>query len=136
VLDKKGNLYGTTETSTVSGEYGTVYKFDPATKLLTILHTFSGYPDDGSEPWDGALVFDKEGNLYGTTQTGGYSGCGGVGTIYKLAPNGTETILVNFDCTDGEAPLGGVVFDKAGNLYTTTDAGGATTNGAVIKLTP
>jgi uncharacterized repeat protein (TIGR03803 family) len=137
VLDKKGNLYGTTEQQEpgFSG-YGTVYKFDPKTSQMTILHTFSGYPDDSGRPWAGALVFDKEGNLYGTTSSGGYSDCGGVGTIYELAPDGTETILYNFNCTDGQVPLGSVVFDRSGNLYTTTSAGGAGTGGAVIKLTP
>jgi len=113
-----------------------LYEFSPKTGQIAILHSFSGYPDDGGRPWAGALVFDKEGNLYGTTSSGGYGDCGGVGTIYKLAPDGTETILVAFDCSDGQVPLGGVVFDKAGNLYTTTSAGGATTNGAVVKLTP
>jgi len=137
VLDKKGNLYGTTEQQKpgISG-YGTVYKFAPKTSQMTILHTFSGYPDDGGRPWAGALVFDKEGNLYGTTSSGGYGACGGVGTIYRLAPDGTESILYNFNCTDGQDPLGGVVFDKSGNLYTTTYAGGADSGGAVVKLTP
>ena len=61
----------------------------------------------------------------------------GGGTIYKLAPDGTFTILHSFtNQPDGDDPMGGVVFDKQGNLYTTTEEGGATTNGTVIKLTP
>jgi len=133
VLDKKGNLYGTTQNGG-SGGYGTVYEFNPKTGEKTILHNFYGGVSDGASPYDGALVFDKEGNIYGTTAGGGVVGGG---TIYKLTPDGTFTILHSFtNQPDGDDPLGGVVFDKLGNLYTTTSAGGATTNGAVIKVTP
>ncbi len=132
VLDKKGNLYGTTENGG-SGGYGTVYKFNPKTGQETVLHNFTGGPD-GNSPLDGVLVFDKQGNLYGTTGGGGTYTCG---TIYKLAPDGTKTILYNFACSpDGDDPMGSVVFDKQGNLYTTTSADGAYSDGAVIKLTP
>jgi uncharacterized repeat protein (TIGR03803 family) len=132
VLDKKGNLYGTTENGG-SGGYGTVYEFNPKTGQKTILHNF--VYQDGQSPWAGALVFDKAGNLYGTTAAGGT--VNGSGTIYKLAPDGTLTTLYSFsNQPDGDNPLGSVVLDKLGNLYTTTAAGGATTNGAVIKLTP
>jgi len=133
VLDKKGNLYGTTENGG-SGGYGTVYKFNSKTGQKTILHNFYGGTLDGASPFDGALVFDKVGNIYGTTAGGGIVGGG---TMYKLAPDGTFTILHSFtNQPDGDGPMGNVVFDKQGNLYTTTSAGGATTNGAVIKLTP
>jgi uncharacterized repeat protein (TIGR03803 family) len=132
-LDKKGNLYGTTENGG-SGGYGTVYEFNPKTGQKTILHNCYGGVSDGASPLDGALVFDKEGNIYGTTMGGGIVGGG---TIYKLAPDGTFTILHSFtNQPDGDDPMGGVVFDKQGNLYTTTEEGGATTNGTVIKLTP
>ena len=132
VLDKKGNLYGTTENGG-SGGYGTIWEFNPKTGQKKILHNF--VYQDGQSPWAGALVFDKLGNLYGTTTAGGT--VNGSGTIYKLAPDGTLTTLYSFsNQPDGDAPQGSVVFDKLGNLYTTTEAGGATTNGAVIKLTP
>jgi len=133
VLDKKGNLYGTTENGG-SGGYGTVYMFDPKTSKKTILHNFYGGTSDGASPMDGALVFDTEGNIYGTTMGGGTVGSG---TIYELTADGTFTILHSFtDQPDGDDPEGNVVFDKAGNLYTTTYGGGTTTNGAVIKVTP
>ena len=73
VLDKKGNLYGTTENGG-SGGYGTVYEFNPKTGQRTILHNFYGGVSDGASPLDGALVFDKEGNIYGTTMGGGIVG--------------------------------------------------------------
>lgn len=133
VLDKKGNLYGTTENGG-SGGYGTVYEFNPKTSEKTILHNFYGGVSDGASPLDGALVFDKEGNIYGTTMGGGTIGGG---TIYKLGPNGTFTILHSFtNQPDGDDPMGNVVFDTQGNLYTTTEEGGTTTNGVVIKVAP
>ena len=134
---KGSKLYGTTENGG-SGGYGTVYEFTPAkgkkASQETVLHNFYGGVSDGASPYDGALVFDKEGNIYGTTAGGGVVGGG---TMYKLAPDRTFTILHSFtNQPDGDGPLGNVVFDKQGNLYTTTEEGGATTNGAVIKVTP
>ncbi|HTR24709.1 MAG TPA: choice-of-anchor tandem repeat GloVer-containing protein [Terriglobales bacterium] len=132
VLDKKGNLYGTTENGGAGG-YGTVWQFNPKTGQKTILHDF--VYQDGQSPWGGALVFDKAGNLYGTTSAGGT--VNGSGTIFKLAPDGTLTTLYSFsDSPDGDQPYGSVVFDKQGTIYTTTTHGGATPYGAVIKLTP
>ena len=131
VLDKKGNLWGTAEDG--MGFYGTVYELNPKTGQMTVIYQFPGDPN-GASPWAGALVFDKESNLYGTTAGGGGTICG---TIYKVAPAGGLTYLYDFACLpDGQDPLGSVVFDPSGNLYTTTDVGGANGVGAVIKLTP
>lgn len=136
----KGSLYGTTETGG-DHHYGTIYKFTPAkgkkAAKETILHSFAGQPE-GDEPWAGPLVFDKQGNLYGTTLGGGtYDG----GTVYKLAPDGTMTVLFSFDQQpSGTSPFGGVVLDSAGNLYTTGAFGGNVPGeygaGTVIKITP
>src|SRR4029077_17648282 len=77
--------------------------------------------EDGEFPVAG-LNRDKTGNLYGTTAWGGL-----VGTAFKLAPEGTETVLHSFtDVPDGANPYGGLVMDQAGNLYGTTEAGGKT----------
>jgi uncharacterized repeat protein (TIGR03803 family) len=81
VLDKTGNLYGTTvEGGGSSGAAGIVFEMTPS-GTETILHTFGG-SGDGSFPW-GGLVFDKSGNLYGTTFSGGANG---VGTVFKMTP--------------------------------------------------
>ena len=114
----------------------------------SVLHTFCGQTGcaDGSEPYAG-LVFDQNGNLYGTTYNGGggaSSGClsgrAGCGVVFKVTPEGSETILYSFcaksNCTDGELPLAGLIFDRQGDLYGTTDAGGAHGYGVVFKLTP
>jgi len=137
---KGGSLYGTTETGGIHG-YGTIYKFTPAKgkkpATETILHSFAG-PPDGDEVWSGALVFDKQGNIYGTTCGGGTFN---VGTVYKLAPDGTMTVLYSFDGQpDGGSPYGGVVLDAAGNVYTTAAFGGNIQGeygaGTVIKIAP
>jgi uncharacterized repeat protein (TIGR03803 family) len=80
IHDAAGNLYGTTEFGGTSSR-GTVFKLD-ATGKETVLHSFAGYPTDGSYPFAG-LVRDAAGNLYGTTLGGGASG---LGTVFKIAP--------------------------------------------------
>jgi uncharacterized repeat protein (TIGR03803 family) len=79
VMDKAGNLYGTTYFGGSSG-YGTVFMLD-ITGTETVLHNFTNSPD-GAYPTAG-LVMDKAGNLYGTTADGGSSG---YGTVFKLSP--------------------------------------------------
>ena len=105
----------------------------------TVLYTFSG-GSDGREPHAG-LTVDAAGNLYGTTVLGGSdSSCSsGCGTVFKLS-NGAGgwnySVLHAFKGdTDGVSPYAGVTFDKAGNLYGTTFAGGASGKGIVFKLT-
>jgi uncharacterized repeat protein (TIGR03803 family) len=129
---KKRNLYGTTP---YGGPCcGTVFKV-AADGTETVLHNFSGGAD-GNTPWAG-LVFDKLGNLYGTTWVGG-TGCGGngCGTVFQLAPNGTETILHSFSGPDGAGLWGGVILDAIGNVYGTTANGGTHNSGTVFELTP
>jgi uncharacterized repeat protein (TIGR03803 family) len=108
----------------------------------TVLYSFCSQPDcsDGFFPESG-LTFDGAGNLYGTTTSGG-TGIGG--TVFELSPNGggwSETVLHDFcpqrPCLDGEYPLAAkLIFDSAGNLYGTTDEGGANGLGTVYELSP
>jgi uncharacterized repeat protein (TIGR03803 family) len=81
------------------------------------------------------LVIDAQGNLYGTTFGGGTLS---KGTVFKLTPAGTETVLHSFTAgtTDGTQPYAGLVRDGQGNLYGTTHAGGAHGKGTVFKITP
>jgi len=105
----------------------------PATaRTFTLLHTFSGGAD-GATP-QSALIMDANGNLYGTTSDGGSSNSG---IIYKLDTTGNETVLYTFTGgLDGQYPVGGVLRDKAGNLYGTTYDGGNAPNlaGTIYKL--
>ncbi|MFL6689385.1 MAG: choice-of-anchor tandem repeat GloVer-containing protein [Alphaproteobacteria bacterium] len=95
-----------------------------------VLHSFRGYSTDGDRPL-GDLIADSAGNLYGTTDTGGAHK---KGTIFKLDPNGEETILHSFRTSRGERPEGKLVLDAAGDLYGTTLAGGEAHLGTVFKL--
>ena len=100
-----------------------------------VLHSFQG-GTDGSYPQAG-LIFDASGNLYGTTFQGGIVG---VGTVFELTPAGggtwTEKVLYSFNGTDGNGPIGGLLFDAAGNLYGTTVGGGTYLAGTAFELTP
>jgi uncharacterized repeat protein (TIGR03803 family) len=103
----------------------------------TVLHNFNDDGKDGFTPF-GALVFDKAGNLYGTTIWGGVYDSG---TVFELTPKGgvwTETVLHSFDPNgkDGTFPWATLVFDAAGNLYGTTQTGGVYEYGTVFELTP
>ncbi len=136
IFDEAGNLYGTTGR-------GAVYELSPSNGAwtVTILHFFSY--GDGAFPGYGPLIFDKAGNLYGTTSAGGDLNCEpglGCGVVYQLTPSGsywTDTTLYEFqDGSDGAFPYGGVIFDAAGNLYSTTTEGGSGNGGTVFELTP
>lgn len=129
--DKAGNLYGTTLYGGTQGGFGTVFKLHP-NGMEIILHSFAGTPD-GDDPRS-ILVRDADGNLYGTTQYGGTMG--GFGTIFKLDTKGKLTLLHSFAGTpDGEDPYAGLLRDKAGNLYGSTQYGGTGGGyGTVFKL--
>jgi len=164
IADERGALYGTTSAGGATGR-GTVFKLTPpATGQIDwvekVLYSFCSLPNcsDGSTPVAG-LIFgarDIEGNvnadhlaakhgaLYGTTFSGG--GASNGGTIFKLEPprkgesDWNETVLYRFagGPSDGHNPSGGLIADRRGALYGTTEAGGAGQpgGGIVFKLTP
>lgn len=144
---KSGKLYGTTQAGGAGCTWGCGVVFEyilakgKKAGKETVLYTFAGVPD-GESPMYGALVFDKQGNVYGTTQGGGaFPGGTNLGTVYKLAPNGTETVLYNFDQQpNGYAPCGGLALDTKGNIYTAAAFGGNGPGeyggGTLIKVTP
>lgn len=116
-IDGAGNLYGTTALGGLG--HGTVFKIAP-NGTETQLYAFNG--SDGDQP-SGGLAIDAAGNLYGTTATGGNS-AGSYGEVYRLASNGTLTVLHTFTSGDGVYPTGGLAIDSAGNLYGATTQGG------------
>jgi len=128
VLDTKGNLYGTTNYGGAYG-YGTVFKLTPS-GMETILHSFDLNGTDGAYPY-ASLVRDKKGNLYGTTTEGGADDIDG--TVFELTPTKkgwTETVLHSFGASgDGSQPYSALTLDKNGNLYGTTNVGGAYSGG-------
>jgi uncharacterized repeat protein (TIGR03803 family) len=140
-LDGTGNLFGTTLHGGDYG-YGLVFELSPSSGggwTEATLHSFTGF-DDGKWPQPASgLIFDGSGNLYGTTNAGGTKN---KGAVFEMTPgaNGqwTETVIHNFGSfgNDGAYPEGGLIMDKAGNIYGTTREGGNTTNGTVFKLSP
>jgi uncharacterized repeat protein (TIGR03803 family) len=134
ISDAAGNLYGTTVNggTILNGtlySLGTVYKLD-TTGHLTLLHTFTSVFLDGSNPY-GGVVRDVAGNLYGTTSGSAYN-CSSrfpnrffCGTVFKLDAVGNFSVLHRFDYFDGARPYAGLVRDGVGNLYGTTESGGA-----------
>jgi uncharacterized repeat protein (TIGR03803 family) len=133
ILDRAGNLYGTTD----RGGYlpcngnnsgcGTVFMVDITGKETT-LHSFTWTGGDGAYP-EAGLVRDPQGDLYGTTVEGGPYGCG---IVFSVDPTGKETVLHSFSGrgSDGCQPYASLVRDAAGNLYGTTWGGGA--NGSTV----
>jgi uncharacterized repeat protein (TIGR03803 family) len=104
-----------------------------------VIYAFTGGADGGSPLSD--LTIGSAGNLYGTTSHGGIATtCVSCGTVFELKrPNDgwKEQVLYSFaGGNDGAGPAAGVIFDKAGNLYGTTEGGGSGDSGTVFKLTP
>jgi len=133
IEDVQGNLYGATMFGGTYG-YGVAYKLAPD-GTMTVLHAFGATSDDGRQPV-GSLAMDAAGNLYGATTQGGAQQAGG--TVFKIAPDGTESIVHSFfvQGADGFQPYGGVLLDAAGNIYGTTTLGGHDFDGTVYKLAP
>ena len=136
VLDRSGNLYGTTSEFGAYG-FGNVFELTPSgnTVTETILYSFVG----GNDPINPAagVTLDARGDLYGTASLGGAFG---YGAVYKLSRSGStwkETVLYNFqNGDDGANPVGGVILDKAGNIYGTTFDGGVNGGGTVWEMSP
>jgi uncharacterized repeat protein (TIGR03803 family) len=102
----------------------------------TFAEVYSFNMTDGAGA-EAGLVQGTDGNLYGTTYTGGAAGSG---TVFKITPGGTLTRLYSFcsqsDCTDGAGPYAAVIQATDGNFYGTTVNGGAYAYGTVFKITP
>ncbi|HSY64702.1 MAG TPA: choice-of-anchor tandem repeat GloVer-containing protein [Terriglobales bacterium] len=140
ILDAAGNLYGTAYQGGGAG-YGVVFELQPNSQgrwTEKVLHAFVNTP--AGNPVAG-LVMDTAGNLYGTTMLGAtQSSCGGgCGTLFKLAlvSGGGWTykvVHVFGHGTDGYHPTGDLILDSAGNVYGTTQAGGAQGSGMVFEI--
>jgi len=152
VVGADGSLYGTTYGGGSTGQgncllgangCGTVFNLKPPPNPCitvfcpwdeTVLYRFSGTNGDGDTPYNGDLVFDGEGSIYGTTEVGGAYGAG---VVYQLTPSHgawAESVLYAFNASGsgwGGEPQSGVIFDHAGNLYGTEIEGGG-----VYQLTP
>jgi uncharacterized repeat protein (TIGR03803 family) len=125
-----GDVYGTTGFGGAA-QCGTVFKLERqgGRWLESMLYAFTCGSDGGTP--ESAVTLDGSGNIFGTTPNGGLDECNGkwpCGVVYELQHTDsgwTETVLHSFDYKDGGSPVGGVVMDKAGNLYGTTPFGGS-----------
>jgi uncharacterized repeat protein (TIGR03803 family) len=128
-----GYLYGTTSAAGANGSGGTVFKIT-TTGVLTVLHSFiNGTFTDGSVP--SGVIQGADGSFYGVTT---YGGATGNGTVFKITPTGTETILHSFVSGvggDGFNPSGNLIQATDGNLYGTAPNGGAYGNGVIFEIT-
>jgi len=158
ILDTAGNLYGTTQSGGTlvgagCGGYtcGTVFELSPNAGnswTESVLYSFCSVANcaDGALPGQFQLAFDTVGNIYGTTGAGGLRGgvCEslGCGTVFELTPGlggvWSESVLYKFppNGLHGLEGLSGVALDSSGNLYGTTDGGGANSVGTVFEVTP
>lgn len=155
ILDSAGNLYGTTPYGGAYG-YGMVYKLTPRTTGAwseTVLHSFNNNGHDGLSSYSG-LVFDPQGNLYGTAYYGGNGPCTtgqfpGCGTVFELSPKAQGgwgyKIIHTFEAgADGAWPSAALIVGPDGSLYGTTSSGGLggcsiggyVGCGTVFELTP
>ena len=134
-----GLFYGAIETGGTHQD-GAIFKITSG-GVLTTLYSFSG--SDGIFP-AGGLTLGPDGNFYGTTYVGGTnalpgypypSSVIGAGTIFKITPNGTLTVLHYFKGMDGEGPFNGVTLGPDGNFYGITANGGVCGDGAIFKIT-
>lgn len=137
LIDSAGSLYGVTEIGGANGA-GTVYKLTPGSNGTwkgSTLYAFKGQPD-AAFPY-GGLIFDKSGNLYGTTYYGGANGVGAVYELHKVSGSWKEKVLYSFQTgNDANSSTTTLVFDASGNLYGTASAGGGQSCdcGAIFKL--
>jgi uncharacterized repeat protein (TIGR03803 family) len=145
IFDDAGNLYGTTfyggsdSCSGNGGGCGVVFELSPLGGghwKETVLHAFKG--TDGSNP-ESALTLDAAGNLYGTAPFDGNDYFAS-GVVFQLSPSSkgwTEHVLHRFgNGLDGSGPNGALIFDSAGDIYGTTDAGGTGGGGTIFELSP
>ncbi len=134
IFDQQGNLYATTS-SGGSGGGGTAFQLSLANGgwNFNLLSSFTGPPQGPAS----SLIMDAAGNLYGTTFYVGAHHCGSVFKLTNSNGNYTFTSLYDFNCgNDGANPLGGLVMDRSGNLYGSTENGGSAGLGVVFEITP
>ena len=134
VLFDGGTLFGTTTGGGSHGS-GTAFMID-ASGTEHVLYNFCSQANctDGISP--GALIRGRDGNFYGTTAAGGKNQAG---TVFRMTPTGTMTVLYSFctqaNCADGERPAQILVQGKSGSFYGTTGGAGAN-SGTVFEISP
>jgi len=127
-----GYLFGMTEFGGTS-DLGTIFRYDPVTGKDTTVLSFNG--TNGSQPVvNNSLMQGSNGWLYGMTEQGGPDN---LGVMFMFNPTTfKDSVLVNFNGTNGDNPLGGLVQANDGNLYGMTVVGGTHNDGLLFKYSP
>jgi uncharacterized repeat protein (TIGR03803 family) len=131
IFDSQNNMYGTTNGGG-PGNGGTVFQLTQSGGSWTESVLF-GFDEGADRPFN-SVIFDSAGNLYGTASEGGSDGFGAVYELTKSGSNWTYSDLHDFTFEDGTTPEGGLIFDAAGNLYSTTALG--LSGGTAFELLP
>jgi uncharacterized repeat protein (TIGR03803 family) len=131
VQGNDGNFYGVTYDGGTFTNLGAVFRISPGGSE-SLIYSFGSQPGDGTKP--SSLVIGSDGNFYGTAFDGGTNG---LGTIFRISPGGSETILYSFGSqpNDGANPLGNLIEDGDGIWFGTTESGGAANKGTIFELT-
>jgi uncharacterized repeat protein (TIGR03803 family) len=136
IIDAAGNLYGTIITRNGTEYAGAIWKVDTAGKF-SLIHRFTGMAD-GFGP-NGPLLANIDGNLYGTTSSGGNlpgKPGDGYGTVFRITPSGQFTVIHTFTGKDGSNPSGTLAHDSKGAIYGATTGNSGSIGGTVFKITP
>jgi uncharacterized repeat protein (TIGR03803 family) len=130
ILASDDNYYGVAEMGGTSG-YGTLFEISGTSAITRVVHTFTG-GNDGGMPI-GGLTQGNDGNLYGTTSTGGTNG---FGTLFQVTPSGSPFAVIHAFTggSDGGHPYGGLITGQNGIFYGTTTTG--TSNKGTVFTQP
>ncbi len=112
----------------------TVATASPSHAQFSVLHNFGTKSGDGTNPsYSGIVAQGRDGNMYSTTGNGGTFN---LGTVFKITPAGTLTVIYNLDGPHGSEPYGGLTLGTDGNFYGTAFGGGKFGYGTVFQITP
>jgi uncharacterized repeat protein (TIGR03803 family) len=127
LMDSHGNFFGTTQSGALGN--GVVFELPHGSHTISALAVFNG--TNGTRPV-GGLIMDSQGNLFGTAQGGGPSN---QGVVFEL-PRGSHTlnVLASFNGPNGASSQGSLIMDGRGNLFGTTQFGGAFQQGVLFEL--
>ena len=130
IADSAGDLFGTASNGATNG-YGSAFELAKGASSVTTLATFSGTVGGDSAA---GFIADSNGDLFGTTSTGGSGGDGTVFELVKGASSYTLSTLASFAGANGSNPYAKLFADSSGNLFGTTYGGGAHNDGTVFEL--
>lgn len=129
VLAADGNYYGTTYVGGAASD-GAIYQITPA-GVFTVIYSFGTTNSKGGIFPVAPLTLGPDGNLYGTTSSGGI----GNGVVFRISTTGSYGVVHTFDSSNGGSPYAPVSFGADGAMYGTTLYGGYNVAGTVFRLT-